>query len=509
MSSIKKTAITITLISLVCKLFGFGREMVLAYFFGTNYIVDAYLVAINIPVILFGCLVSISFSFTPIYEDIKINIGKEESDMFTNNIMSLILTVAILGIFLGIIFNRQIVSIAAPGFNGETFNIASYYFNVSIWLVLFMSPIQILIAYLNCNGRYIQSSISTLIISSIQLITIFIAGVFNSCILIYGILIANILQFITLYFFSKKQGYAFRYIINFTPEIKKSLIMIIPIFISGMIFQINIFIDRLFASKLVEGSIASLNYANLLLGFILAVFSAAITTMIYPMLSQAMAEKDEKKLKNIFIKGTNIIIIIFLPITIGAIILAQPAISFVYKRGEFGSSSEMMTTSAFLMYSIGLLAVALREVITKVFYSMQDTKSTLYISIFAVAINIILNTILVKFMGHAGLALATSLSAIISIPLFFIMLRKKIGSLGLSNSVRIFIKASISSIIMGIIVYFGYRFLNIGNGKLSILISICILAGVGGLVYFLLMSLMKVKEIDFFTDIIKKAMTKI
>jgi len=299
--------------------------------------------------------------------------------------------------------------------------------------------------------------------------------------------------------------------LEITQEIKQAFIIVIPIFISSMIIQINTFIDKSFASRLVEGSIAALNYSGILRGFIYTIFTIAIITVIYPMLSQAVAEKNISKIKDIFSKGSSIIIILFVPITIGAIILAQPAISFVFERGEFSSTSTLMTTSAFVMYSISLLACALQDIITKVFYSMQDTKSILYIGAFAVGLNIIFNIILVKPMGHAGLALATSLSTIISIPLFFIVLRKKLGPLGLKNTMILFVKSILATAVMAIVVYFGYNYLYsaLGSGKFSMLLSICLSAGLGGILYFILMIAFKVNEMDFFTDIIKKIYAKL
>ena len=278
-----------------------------------------------------------------------------------------------------------------------------------------------------------------------------------------------------------------------------------------MISQINTFVDKSFASSLAEGSISALNYGAILRNFIISIFSIALTTLIYPLLSQAVAEKNMTKVKAILAKGINIIIVLFVPITIGAIILAKPAVSFVFQRGEFDSVSADMTTAAFVMYSIGLLAVALRDVITKVFYSMQDTRSTLYIGAFAVGANILLNVILVKVMGHGGLALATSISAILSIPIFFIVLRKKIGPLGLRYSCGLFVKAAAATLVMGVCVYWSYRFFsaNVGTGKLYTLLSIGMSAGIGGSIYLILMMIMKVKEMSFFTDIVASAWRKI
>ncbi len=511
MVSLKKTALIITIISLICKIFGFGREIILAYFFGTSFVVDAYLMAISIPTIMFGWVSSISVSFIPIYTEIREKHGIEKSKTFTNNIISLVLVVSIICVIIGIVFNKQIVFITASGFEEEVFNLTARYLNISIWIILFSAPIQILTSYLNCNNNFIQSNVATLVISSTQLIVIFFAGIFDDVILIYGILMSNIIHFLIVYMFSYKNRFRLRFKLDFTPEIKQALIIVIPIFISSMITQINIFIDKSFASNLVEGSIASLNYGSIIKNFILTTFSIAITTMIYPMLSQAVAEKNMTKLKDIFSKGTNIIIILFVPITIGVIILAQPAISFVFERGEFGNSSVIMTTSAFIMYSIGLLAFALRDVIIRVFYSMKEIKSTLFISVLALTLDVIFNIILIKSMGHAGLALGTSLSAIITIPIFFIVLRKKLGALGLKSTMILFVKSCISTFVMGVVVYFGFNLLSdiLGSGKLSTLLSIILSAGIGGIIYFILMIILKVKEMDFFTDILKKVGSKL
>lgn len=504
MSSIKKTAILITVITLCSKLLGFGREILLAYYYGTSYIVDVYLMAVAIPIMLFGWLSSISFSYIPLYTDIRTNVGENRASDFTNNLISLIFIFSMISSVLGVIFSKQIVSIAAPGFTGDTYDLTVKFFNVIVWSVVFLSTVEILIAYLNCNNKFLLSNLSNLIISSVQMASIFISVLLGKEILIYGALFSHVIHLIVLIVISKNNGLNYKIEIKRTSEIDRAFIMVIPIFVSSMTSQINIFVDKMFASKLIEGSISALNYSSILRQFLSFMFSIAITTMIFPMLSQSIAENNIVKLKEITSKSINIIIILFVPLTIGAILLAEPAITFVYERGEFMQSSTIMTTKAFMMYSIGLLPIALSEVVTKVFYSLKDSKSTMYIGMIGVIINIILNTVLIKPLGHVGLALATSLSIMLSLPLFFIILKNKIGNLGLKNSLTIFIKSLISAIIMGIVVYFGYRAfaLYIGTGKLQILLNIIITVSLGGIAYFGIMVIMGVEEMKVFINII-------
>ena len=510
MSSIKRTAIIITIITIGSKFLGFIREVILAYFFGTSYIVDSYFMAFTIPSMIFGWINMVGVSYTPVYIGIKEKIGEEKSISLTNNLLTLTILISIVCVFIGLIFNKQIVTLAAPGFKGEVYELTVIYLKISMWSIIFTSTTQILMSYLNCNNEFIKSNISNLVISVAQMIVIIVSGLFKKELLIFGILFSNIIQAAILYKSSKKSGLKYKIELCMSPEVKKIFIVAIPIFISNMIMQINTFIDKMFASQLPEGSIAALNYSSNIKQFIFYVFSIAITTIIYPILSKYIAENNIDKVKCIFSKSLNIMIVLFIPITIGAIILSEPAISFIYERGEFGYNSTVMTTSAFVMYTIGLLPFALKDVATKVFYSMQDSKSTMYIGIITVALNVILNMLLVKPLGHNGLALATSLSSIITLPLFILLLRKRLGSLGLKHSFILLFKSCIAGFVMGVIAFYIKDTISLlfGNSKIFMLLNIFITACIGGLTFFAAMIIMRVEEMKIFTETIKKLLKK-
>ena len=510
MSNVKKTAIIITIIALGSKFLGFTREIILAYFYGTSYVVDSYLMAMAIPGIIFGWITTLSVSYTPIYTDVRVKLGEDKSVRFTNNIISISITIALVCAMLGVIFSNQLVSFTAPGFKGEVYYLTGRFVKVSVFSIVFTVFAQILISYLNCDGKFILSNVSTLVISSTQLIVIYLSSKFGNQVLIYGTVLSNIVQLLVLYLFSLRNGYRFQYEFKITPEIKQAFVIVLPIFLGSMISQINGFVNKMFASGLVEGSISALNYSFIIRSFIFSIFTVALTTMIYPMLSKSVAENDIATVKRLFSNSLNIVIILFIPITVGAILLSKPAIFFVYQRGLFGSESTEMTTISLQMYFLGLTAVALRDVLTKVFYSMQDTKSTMYVSIATVALCILFSTIFVGPMQHAGLAFATSLAEILTLPLFFLFLRKKLGNLGLKNSLSIIIKSCISSAAMGVVVYFIYEHASafFGTGRLDTLLSMIISAGLGAIIYFIMMISMKVKEMNFFIDIIKSVVKR-
>lgn len=190
--------------------------------------------------------------------------------------------------------------------------------------------------------------------------------------------------------------------------------MSLPVFIGVAINELNVLVDKSLASSLVSGSISALNYANKLNSLILGVFISAITTVIFPLLAKESNSGNIKGMKMIMRYGVNLILLITIPATVGLIVLAKPIVEVAFETGEFDATATIMTTQALIFYSLGLVAMALRLLITKVYYSLQDTKTPMVNSAISVGFNIVLNIILVRFMTHAGLALATSIATIIA-----------------------------------------------------------------------------------------------
>lgn len=494
MKKVKSTAILITVIAVMCKLMGFLREIILAHTYGTSYVLDAYLTSTMIPGVYFGWLTSVSISYIPMYFEVQNNKGHKEVDRFTNSLLSLSFIVSLLCVVIGVLFANRLVSISAPGFSGEVYYLTVHYFRIAMLIIVTTVPVKIFTAYLNCNSKFISSNLSTLVISLTQIIVIFISRKVGAEIMIIGVVLADYIQLTILYVFSKKVGYRYRFEIKITKEFKTLLRMTIPVFVSSMFVEISSFFDQIFASYLDEGSISALHYAITVRKFIYYVFSIAITTMIFPILSKSIANNDIVKAKFYLVKCINLIIILFMPITIGAIVLSVPAISFIYQRGEFDINSTMLTVYPFLMYTIGLLPIAIREVITKMFYSIKDTKFVTKVSIVSIFLNIVLNFLLVKNLKHTGLAIASTLSIALILPLLLKELVIKVGNFITKNMVYVFLKSTIASFVMGFLVYILYSYFNNFLCWTNYL-SLILCSVLGGVIYFALMLILRVEEL--------------
>ena len=193
--SLNIIALVVILISLIGKIFGFAREILLANYFGTSGIVDVYLMSVTIPSIFFGFLPAIGIGFTPVYFGIE---NSEERNRFVSNILISSALFAFFCISLAIIFSKNIVMLCAPGFSPENQELTSKFLWITVWFVLLHTPVQILTAFLNCNEDYINSNVSNLFVSVTQAVFVILAAKYSVMLLPVGVVLPWVFQFIWL-----------------------------------------------------------------------------------------------------------------------------------------------------------------------------------------------------------------------------------------------------------------------------------------------------------------------
>jgi putative peptidoglycan lipid II flippase len=274
---------------------------------------------------------------------------------------------------------------------------------------------------------------------------------------------------------------------------KEMLLIALPVIMGTAVNEINVLVNRTLASRIAEGGISALNYANRLNGFVQGLFVMSVTTVLYPMISKMAAEGNLKSLKAYLAEAISMVGLLVIPAMVGAMIFAREIVAFLFGRGAFTEEAVTMTGSALFCYSLGLIAFGLRDVLTRAFYSLQDTRTPMINATIAVSTNILLNVILSRFLGIRGLALATSISGIISALLMFITLRTKIGSFGLKRITQSFVKISGASVLMGAIASGSYRFLcGVVNHDMALVVAIA----VGALTYGIVIAFMGIPEVD-------------
>lgn len=507
MSRTAKNAVIIMMATLLSRVLGFLRETILANFYGTSMVADVFVLTFNIPGLIISIVGSVIYMmYIPMYYDTKERLGEKEALKFTNNILNILSVFSIIVSLLGIIFAGEIIKIFAIGFTGEKFDLAVKFLRIMMFGVLFLSLNKIQSSFLQVKESYLPASIVGVFYNLIIIISIFVSVKYGSYYLAIGTLVGLLAQVIFLIPYMYKRGYKYSFYIKIKDDsIIKMIKLSIPMMMGVAMSQINVYVDKALASTLGDGKLAALNYASRLNDFVVALFVTSLITVIYPKLSQFVNNKDTENFKRIIVKSSNCIILVVIPIVLGAIVLAEPIVRILFQRGSFSLQSTIMTSNALKLYAIGISGYAVKEILSRGFYSLGDTKTPMINSSISVIINIVLDLILIKPFSYMGLAMATSISYMVTVVLMFFSLRKKVGSFNGSSLLYTFFKSLMASIFMSIVVIFVYNNLVnlLGLSFLMEAVSILISILLGIIVYIICIKILRVREMEILEDSIK------
>ena len=495
----KKTAFAIMLITIISKILGFGREIALSYFYGASTITDAYLISLTIPEVIFSFIgAGIGTGFIPMFSRIKHEQGSEVAKRFTNNLSNVLLVFCTCIIVASLLFTKPLVRIFASGFSGEVLQLTIHFTRVMIFAMYFTALIGIYSGYLRLHGSYLVPELTGLSFNVIMILSLLVSARTSITILVVGTLLARATNVFLMIPFVRRNGYRFESILLLRDDNLKAMVRIAwPVIIGTSMDQINFLLDRTLASGIAVGGVSALNYASRLRGFVYGLFAMSISSVMYPMIARMASERNMEGLKSSLAEAIGVINLMVMPATVGAIIFAEPIVNLLFGRGAFTPEAAAMTSSALQFYSLGMLAVGLREILARAFYALQDTRTPMINGLIAVVINITLNIVLSRFLGIGGLALATSIASIVATFRLFIELRRKIGGFGIKQITASFVKITIASVAMGSIAGVVYSYLGQTFGpNLSLIMAI----STGALSYFVFIFFLRVPEVEYTLD---------
>jgi len=442
-----QTAVLMALLTLISKLLGFVREMIMAAFFGTSYITDAYVMAQAVPGIIFaGIFGAVGTAYMPMLAEKIEKQGDEAGNRFTSQAINIVLVVSLCASIIGLVFSDQVTAIFASGFEGETAKLTSFFIKVTFSYTLFSAVQGILDSFLQYKRTFLPQIIIGYAQNIIMIAVIILSAVTSHYFLVFGLLFAYIVKLILYVPLVWKRGMKYHASMKGAKNtIKQISLLAVPVFIGSSISQINIFVDKTLASGLAEGSVSALNYASLLNNLVMGLTISILTVIIYPRLAQANSLNDHHKFSEMSQKGFTIIFMIALPFSLGAMCYSGQIVQIVYERGAFDPMATAMTGTAYLFYAGGLLFMALNEYMVRIYYSMHNMRTPMTFGCVCVIINIVLNLILVRSMAHNGLALATSIAAFSNTTMLFWDLRRKYNHLTLLPSIKKLIKIIVAA----------------------------------------------------------------
>ncbi|MDA9065698.1 murein biosynthesis integral membrane protein MurJ [Candidatus Pelagibacter sp.] len=464
MNLIKSTG-TFSFFTLISRLLGYLRDILIAVFLGAGPLADVFFVAFRIPNTFRRLFSEGTFNaaFVPSYSSLIDN--KKISQKFANNIFTL-LTIGLFFLVLFIeIMMPLFVFLIAPGFEGDyqKMELAITLTRITFPFLMFISLASFFSAILNSHNKFAIASAAPIILNILLIGVLLFGKILNDQLvyyLSYAVTISGILQFIFLYFFVRKY-FSPKINLSFKIDNKVNLFFrkLLPSIFSSGVTQINILVGTIVAS-FQASAVSYLYYADRIYQINLAIAGIAIGTVILPQLSKHVQSNKKEKINSIQNKALELSLFLSIPAAIALLIASEEIISSLFGYGSFDELSVINSAKALFYFAIGLPAFSLIKVFSAFFFARHNTKVPFYISLTSVLLNVFISVIFFKEVGFIIIPIATTISSWFNAILLFIFLKKNnLFSFNLLFINR-FIKILLASILMGIFFHYVIHFFN-------------------------------------------------
>ena len=464
----------------IAKSIGMLRDVVLANYYGTSAVSDAYLIAVSVPTLLFYFVGhALSTAYIPMYKKVLCERGERAAHKFSDTLMTAALLGCLLIVLVLLLFPGFVVNVFAGGFDGEAKALTVSFIRTSACSVLFMAMVSICGGFLRTQSNFIVPALVSLPRNVVIVASIIISALFGVKWLGVGLLLAYLVEFLFLFPFVLRCGYHPMLRFSFRDSaMKETGYIILPIILGVCVSQVNKIVDKAVASTVSTGAVSALGYAAIINNAIQEILVTGIITILFVDCATYVAEGRTEKVRQVTVKTIDFMLFLLVPGVCGILLLAEPIVACFLMRGSFDGYSLSLTSGALRAYSVGLVFLAVRDMLIKVFYAYKDTKTTMATSVIAILLNIGLNFSLVNWLGVGGLALATSISAIFHCLALYALLSKKIGGLMLKTTCFSLLMVALASSIMSISVYILYNFILPEAWGMLLRLLLSVLAGV-------------------------------
>ena len=514
--TIAKGAVVIMAATLLSRVFGFIRDVVIAQYFGRTGATDAY--QATYPVIAgigMAVAASVSAGFIPVINKYLVSEDRENTSVIVNTLLNFLFLILLL--IVAVLFavpGSDLVKVFAPGFEGESVQLTADLIRIMVPSLIFISIMGLATGFLNSYQHFLFPALGPIITS------IFIIGsvvAIDSSLgikrLAIGTMAGFAFQFIVQLPVMYRKGFRYRFELSVLhPGVTRVFKLMIPVLIASLAPPLILLVERRLASELDTGSISALTYAFRIMQFPQGLFVMAVTAPLFPVLSSLAAQKDYEKLKDTMIKGIGVLAVVMIPASAGLIALDIPIVRLLFERGAFKPEDTIPTAYALAFYSLALTPLAIRDVFRRGFYSLQDTLTPVKVTVFSFIINVALDAALVKIMGIGGLALGTAVAVLIEVAVLYHFLSNKLNGISLKPFFATMFKILFASIAMGLSAWF---LSNIIGSKMDLSGSVARLVQVGasmviGLaVYLTAVIILKVDVVQDALGMIKSLLKKV
>ncbi len=460
---LKSTGV-VSAMTLISRLLGFVRDIVIARAFGAGAGADAFFVAFRIPNLLRRLFAEGGFSmaFVPVLSEYKVQHSHEAMQQLINDVAGT-LGIILFGVTaLGIIVAPLLIWLFAPGFSADQskFELTVTMLRITFPYLLFISLTAFAGGILNTWGRFGVPALTPVFLNLwMTAAALWLAPCMDQPVvaLAWGVFLAGVTQLLfqipflrELRLLPHRLRWGWR-----TTGVQQILRLMLPTLFGSSVAQINLLINTILASFLVTGSVSWLYYTDRLVEFPLGLFGVTLSVVILPTLSQKHAAASTVEFSHTLDWALRWALLIGVPATASLMVLPGPLFSTLFQYGQFGPHDVRMASRSLIAYALGLLAFMLIKVLSPGFYARQDSRTPVRFGIIAMAMNMLFNLILVYPLQHAGLALANSLSAYLNAFLLFRHLRRRNVYQPSSDWPRFLLQILLATLAMSVFLWWG------------------------------------------------------
>ena len=484
----------LSLATLISRFAGLARDMVIATLFGAGFGSDAFFMAFTLPNLLrrFFAEGSLTAAFVPTFSQVREQQGEDAAKRIMVLCWSLLVVVMVVVTMLGIILAPVLVQMIAHGF-GEVagkLELTVSLTRIMFPYIFFVSLLALLTGVLNVYGHYFVPAISPLVLNVAMICSALLFHRYFAIpveALAWGVIVGGVLQLVMTLPVLRRYGLHLGWQWRWRDSTLRRIVLLMVPGIAGVaIYQINVVVTRLLSSFLEQGSVSYLYYGQRLFEFPQGVFIVSLAQAVLPTMSRQAAGGQLDDVKHSLHYALSLIVLVTLPAGAGLVVCAEPIFSQLFMQGAFTFSDVQQTAMALAAYAPGLVFVGISRVIVPTFYALQDTRTPVWISFWTLLANVAFGLLLMGPFQHVGLAAALTLSSVVNSMILLVMLRRKIGALGLQSLAITTLKALLAC---GVMVFVVHQVLGLGHWSAGFSLENAIIltfAVSGGVISYLL-----------------------
>lgn len=517
-SSVLYAAGMLTIMMTISRVLGFVRDISVSSTFGISWQADAYAAAFTIPDLIYFALVGggLSSAFIPVFSSYLATNKEEEGYEMASTILNIVALASMVLIAIGMVFTPQLVELLTNFQHGEAEQATAL--TILLTRIMFAQSFFMCLAgisqgILQCYKEFTVPALGAVVYNiAIIVIGLLLAKYIGIMAFTIGVVAGAALNLLLQIRAMRQYRFSYRLTINLHhPGVKKFFLLFMPVVLGLSMNEINLLVSQYLASTLGEGVVYALKQAQRIMMLPVGIFAAAIGLSVFPTMTSHVARGEMEEYKQNLTMGLRTIIFITLPASAGLMALSRPVVRAMYQQGAVTSEQIEMVSVILVFYCIGIVGYGAQQILNRGFYAVQDTKSPVLINVFVLLFNIVLSIALVEPLEYRGLALAYSLTGLLSMAVLGFFLRRKIGPYGGQALLKSALQSVAASVVMALIVYYtavGLEQMLDVSGKLMQVVQVAAGISIGVFVYAVMAIVMKMEEARMVLRVVKRKLRR-